>query len=58
MQGKNNYLFYTEDMSSSNVDRLKLETELRRAIETDKPYRREHADFRLQLLSFFVPGQR
>ncbi len=35
-QGKNNYLFYTEDMSSSNVDRLKLETELRRAIEREQ----------------------
>ncbi|MFT4825252.1 MAG: putative signal transduction protein with EAL and GGDEF domain [Halioglobus sp.] len=32
-QGKNNYLFYTEDMSSSHVDRLELETELPRAIE-------------------------
>ncbi|MFK8050357.1 MAG: EAL domain-containing protein [Halioglobus sp.] len=35
-QGKNNYLFYTHDMSSSNVERLKLETELRRAIENEQ----------------------
>jgi diguanylate cyclase (GGDEF)-like protein len=31
--GKNNYLFYSEDMSTSNVDRLRLETDLRRAVE-------------------------
>lgn len=35
-QGKNNYLFYTHDMSSSNVERLKLETELRKAIEREE----------------------
>jgi diguanylate cyclase (GGDEF)-like protein len=31
--GKNNYLFYKRDMAASNVNRLKMETELRWAVE-------------------------
>ncbi len=31
--GKNNYMFYTSTMSATGVDRLRLETDLRRALE-------------------------
>lgn len=34
--GRNNYLFYTDDMSTSSVERLQLELDLRRAIEEDQ----------------------
>ena len=34
--GKNNFLFYNEDMDAAGVERLKLESELRRAIERDE----------------------
>lgn len=34
--GKNNYLFYKPDMATSNVNRLKMETELRSAIQRDE----------------------
>lgn len=34
--GKNNYLFYSSDMDAAGVERLKLETDLRKAIERDQ----------------------
>lgn len=34
--GKNNYLYYDSDMDTAGVDRLKLETELRKAIERNE----------------------
>ncbi|MEH6569542.1 MAG: EAL domain-containing protein [Halioglobus sp.] len=34
--GKNNYLFYKADMATSNVNRLKMETELRWAIQRNE----------------------
>lgn len=34
--GKNGCLFYSEDMSTTNLERLQLETDLRRAIERDQ----------------------
>ncbi len=35
-QGRNRYLFYREDMEGANLERLKLETELRKARERDQ----------------------
>ena len=34
--GKNNFLFYNQDMDAAGVDRLKLETDLRKALERDE----------------------
>jgi diguanylate cyclase (GGDEF)-like protein len=34
--GKNNYLFYSSEMDAAGVERLKLETDLRKAIEQDQ----------------------
>ena len=34
--GKNNFLFYNADMDAAGVERLKLETDLRRALERDE----------------------
>lgn len=34
--GKNGYLFYNQDMAIANLERLQLETDLRRAIERDQ----------------------
>jgi EAL domain-containing protein (putative c-di-GMP-specific phosphodiesterase class I) len=34
--GKNNFLFYNQDMNAAGVERLKLETDLRKAIERDE----------------------
>ena len=34
--GKNNYLYYDSDMDAAGVDRLKLETDLRKAIERNE----------------------
>jgi len=34
--GKNNFLYYDSDMDAANVERLKLETDLRKAIERDE----------------------
>jgi diguanylate cyclase (GGDEF)-like protein len=34
--GKNNYLYYSSDMAEAGMDRLKLETDLRKAIELDQ----------------------
>ncbi|PIE37853.1 MAG: GGDEF domain-containing protein [Gammaproteobacteria bacterium] len=34
--GKNGYLFYNRDMATANLERLQLETDLRRAIERDQ----------------------
>jgi diguanylate cyclase (GGDEF)-like protein len=35
-QGKNNFLYYNSDMDAAGVDRLKLETDLRKAIERNE----------------------
>ncbi len=32
-EGKNNYQFYTQDMKAHSIERLRLETNLRRALE-------------------------
>jgi diguanylate cyclase (GGDEF)-like protein len=34
--GKNDYLYYSSDMAEAGIDRLKLETDLRKAIELDQ----------------------
>ena len=34
--GKNNYLFYSSDMDAAGVERLKLETDLRKAVERNE----------------------
>ena len=34
--GKNNFLFYNRDMDAAGIERLELETELRKAIERDE----------------------
>ncbi|MEM1114449.1 MAG: EAL domain-containing protein [Pseudomonadota bacterium] len=34
--GKNNYLYYTQDMEAAGLDRLRLEAELRKAIEREQ----------------------
>ncbi len=34
--GKNNYVFYHSEMDSAGIERLKLETDLRRAVERDE----------------------
>ena len=34
--GKNNYLFYSSDMDAAGVERLKLETDLRKAVELNQ----------------------
>jgi diguanylate cyclase (GGDEF)-like protein len=35
-QGRNNYVFYQSDMDSAGIERLKLETDLRKAVEREE----------------------